>query len=108
MSCPPLSEVKQISFQIIVQAEGYDSQAKLVQISNDGHSEGRATLPWFWIKKISFSFSATRLDFDLMPHTDLPEENLMREYEDMMSQGLYEVTREITIFCLLIAIKFYF
>ena len=62
--------------------------------------------PWFLIKNISTNL-ATRLDFDLMPHTDLPEEDLMREYEDMMSQGLYEVTREIT-FCFLIAIKFYF
>ena len=42
-----------------------------------------------------------------MPDTDLPEDDLMREYEDMMSQGSYEVTSEIT-FCLLIAIKFYF
>jgi len=64
-----------MSFQIIVQAEGYDSQAKLVQVSNGGHDE------------------ATRLDFDLMPHTELPEENLMREYEDLMSQGLYEDPR---------------
>merc|ERR1712241_820143 len=62
-------------YEIIVQAEGYDSQAKLVQISNEGHHE------------------ATRLDFDLMPHTDLPEEDLMREYEDMMNQGLYEDPR---------------
>merc|ERR1719382_1006317 len=37
-------------YEIIVQAQGYDSQAKLVQISNEGHGE------------------ATRLDFDLMPH----------------------------------------
>ena len=57
--------------------------------------------------KIFFPFLATRLDFDLMPHTELPEENLMREYEDLMSQGLYEVTREIT-FYLRIAIRFYF
>ena len=42
-----------------------------------------------------------------MPDTELPEEDLMREYEDMMSPGIYEVTREIS-FCLLIAIKFYF
>jgi len=62
-------------YEIIVQAEGYDSQAKLVQVSNGGHDE------------------ATRLDFDLMPHTELPEENLMREYEDLMSQGLYEDPR---------------
>merc|ERR1711981_968863 len=62
-------------YEIIVQAEGYDSQAKLVQISNEDHGE------------------ATRLDFDLTPHTELPEEDLMREYEDMMSQGLYEDAR---------------
>ena len=57
LSCPHQSEVKQISFQIIVQAEGYDSQAKLVQISNGGHSEGRETLPRIWIKNIFFIFS---------------------------------------------------
>ena len=57
--------------------------------------------------KIFFPFLATRLDFDLMPHTELQEENLMREYEDLMSQGLYEVTREIT-FYLRIAIRSYF
>merc|ERR1712183_387891 len=62
-------------YEIIVQAEGYDSQAKLVQIYNEDHGE------------------ATRLDFDLVPHTELPEEDLMREYEDMMSQGLYEDPR---------------
>merc|ERR1711981_504046 len=62
-------------YEIIIQAEGYDSQAKLVQISNEDHGE------------------ATRLDFDLTPHTELPEEDLMREYEDMMSQGLYEDAR---------------
>ena len=42
-----------------------------------------------------------------MPHTDMPEEDLMRGYEDLMSPGLYEVTTE-NIFCLLIAIKYYF
>ena len=69
-----------------------------MQISNEGHDEGRVPLPWFWIKKILFSFSATRLDFDLMAHTDLPEENLMAEYEDLMSQGLYEVPERLQSF----------
>merc|ERR1711936_720980 len=58
--------------EIIVQAEGYGSQAKLVHVSNEGHKE------------------ATRLDFDLIPETDLPEEDLMREYEDLMSGGAYQ------------------
>merc|ERR1711884_601477 len=48
-------------YEIIVQAEGYEPQAKLVHVSNEGHKE------------------ATRLDFDLIPETDLPEEDLMRE-----------------------------
>ena len=52
-----LSEVKWMSFQIIVQAEGYDSQAKLVQVSNEGHDEGRATFPWFWMQNIFPIFS---------------------------------------------------
>ena len=29
-----------------------------------------------------------------MPHTDMPEEDLMRGYEDLMSPGLYEVTTD--------------
>ena len=33
-----------------------------------------------------------------MPHTDMPEEDLMRGYEDLMSPGLYEVTIENLLF----------
>ena len=46
-----------MSFQIIVQAEGYDSQAKLVQVSNGGHDEGGAAFPWFWMQNIFPIFS---------------------------------------------------
>jgi len=64
-------------YEIIVQADGYQSQAQLVQISNDGHGE------------------ATRLDFDLIPETDLLEEDLMKEYEDLMAQGGYQDPRTV-------------
>merc|ERR1711988_377054 len=59
-------------YEVLVQADGYGAQAKLVLVSNDGHKE------------------ATRLDFDLLPETDLPEEDIMKEYEDLMSQGGYQ------------------
>jgi len=31
------------------------------------------------------------MDFDLIPEADLPEEDLMKEYEDLMGQGGYQV-----------------
>ena len=37
-------------------------------------------------------FKATRLDFDLLPETELPEEDIMKDYVDLMSQGGYQVT----------------
>ena len=44
------------------------------------------------LQKIVSLLVATRLDFDLLPETDLHEEDIMKEYEDLMSQGGYQVT----------------
>merc|ERR1719471_1677774 len=58
-------------YEIIVEAEGYEPQAKLVQVNN-GHKE------------------ATRLDFDLVPVTEVSEEekdaNAWMMYNDVLSQ----------------------
>merc|ERR1712176_485751 len=62
-------------YEIIVEAEGYEPQAKLVQVNN-GHKE------------------ATRLDFDLVPVTEVSEDdddaNAWMMYNDVLSQPGYK------------------